>query len=579
MRMSRLFFRTLREAPAEAETANHRLLVRGGFIQPVATGIFDFLPLGVRVKHKIERIIREELEALGAQEVNLPVVQPAELWQRSGRWHEVGSEMARLKDRSDRDLCLGMTHEEVVTDLVAHIVRSYRQLPVVLYQIQTKFRDEPRARGGLIRVREFTMKDAYSFHASETDLDAYYPQVFNAYERIFARCGLEVIAVESDTGMMGGAGAHEFMALTPVGEDTLLLCNNCNYRANRQIATFRKRISPEEELLPVEEIATPDTSTIDALSTYLGVPAIRTAKAVFLAAEREHLSPLLIFAVLRGDMDLNETKLANVIGMQNLRSATPEEIRAVGAEPGYASPIGIGREGVLVVVDDVVTQSFNLVAGANRKGYHLKNTSYGRDYEADIIADIAAASDGDLCPTCSRPMSARRGVEVGNIFKLATRYSGAMGATFLDEQGNRRPLVMGCYGIGTGRLMACVIEHYHDEAGICWPANVAPYHLSLIPLDGKRTPAVSQAADDLYQHLLRDGIEVLYDDRDERPGVKFADADLIGLPLRITLGKRGLEHGLVELKVRRTGETREVRSEHALAAVREVLAVELQPPL
>jgi len=574
MRMSRLFFQTLRESPAEAEIASHRLLLRAGMVRQVTAGIFEYLPLGQRVKRKVEEIMREEMNAIGGQEVTLPIVQPAELWQRSGRWQGIGADMARLQDRNGRDLCLGMTHEEVVADLAAQIVSSYRQLPFMLYQIQTKFRDEPRPRGGLIRVREFAMKDGYSFHADTADLDAYYQQVYQAYFNIFRRCGLDVIAVQGDTGMMGGAMAHEFMALTPAGEDTLLLCNACGYQANRQVATFRKPELTAQEPLPREEVHTPGIDTIDGLAHFLNIPASQTAKAIFLVAEIENLAKVeeqFVFAVLRGDMTLNETKLSNALKARRLRPATGEEIRAVGAEPGYGSPIGVDRRRVMLVVDDLIPRSPNLVAGANRPDTHTRNVNYGRDYTADLVADIAAAADGYGCPACGAPLRAVAGVEVGNIFKLGAKYSQAMGATFLDEKGESRPLVMGCYGIGSGRLIASVVEEHHDGYGIQWPVSIASYPVALVSLATEKTPEVAAAADAIYRQLTEAGLEPLYDDRDERAGVKFNDADLIGLPLRLTVGAKGLKNGVAEFKVRRSGQVGEIPLDDLVNGVRTVL--------
>ncbi len=563
MRMSRLFFRTLRDAPAEADTANYRLLLRGGFIQQVGAGLFDLSPLGLRVKRKIEAVLREELDALGAQEVSFPLVQPADLWRRSGRWHSVGGEMVRFRDRAGRALCLGMTHEEAAADIARHTVRSYRQLPVTLYQIGPKFRDEARARGGLIRTREFTMNDAYSFHADAQSLEATYRQMYAAYERIFARLGLPVVAVESDMGMMGGSaegtsGAHEFMVLTPIGEDTLLLCTQCDYKANRQVARFRKASAPAEALKEIALVETPDTKTIDALADLLKIPPSRTAKAVFfVAALKSRETQRFVFALLRGDMALSETKLSaglnTLIGAHSLRPATEAEIRRVGAEPGYASPIGVAEE-VMLVVDDIVTTSPNLVAGANRAGYHLMNTNYGRDYSANLVADIAAASEGDACPLCGAQMATRRGVEVGNIFKLGTKYSEALGATYLDSGGASRLILMGSYGIGVERTLACIAQLYYDDAGLCWPVSVAPYRVALVSLGGTRFPDVAEVAEQLYADLAAAGLEPLFDDRDESAGVKFGDADLLGLPLRVTLGRRGLADGIAEVNVRRTGE-------------------------
>lgn len=568
MRMSHLFFRSLRESPSEADCASHQLLLRAGMIRQVGAGIFAFLPLGQRVKAKVEAIIRSEMDAIGGQEIALPMVQPAELWQRSGRWYKIGSDMARLRDAAGRDLCLGMTHEEAVSDLAAQIIESYRQLPVMVYQIQAKFRDEARPRGGLIRVREFTMKDAYSFHTDEGDLDAFYPRVYQAYFNIFRRAGLEPLAVASDPGMMGGSTAHEFMAVADIGEDTLVLCDGCGYRANRQVATIGGA-TPLTELPqppePLSEVHTPGTATIEAVAGFLGVPRWRTAKAVLVVADIDDdasgpgsTREQFVFALVRGDHDLNETKLARAVGARGLRPATVEEVRAVGAEPGFASPIGVDRRRAVVVADSLVAATPNLVGGANRPDYHFRNLNHGRDYTADHVVDLVAAADGHPCAVCAAPLRTVRGIEVGNIFKLGTQYSASMGALFTDADGERRPIVMGCYGIGSDRMMATVVEHHHDEAGIIWPVTIAPYQVALLSLGGDKDSAVLAAAERLYDDLTAVGVEVLWDDRPERAGVKFNDADLVGLPLRITIGARGLAAGSVEVKTRATGVTAEV---------------------
>lgn len=580
MRMTRLFFQTLREVPAEAEIASHQLLLRAALVHPIAAGIFDYLPLGLRVKHKVEQIMREEMDAIGGQEVTLPMVQPADLWQRTGRWQAIGDDMARFKDRAGRDYCLGMTHEEIMAEVAQAKVSSYRQLPFILYQIQTKFRDEPRPRGGLIRVREFTMKDAYTFDRDFAGLDAVYPLMYQAYFNIFRRAGLEVVAVESDTGMMGGTMAHEFMALTPVGEDTLLICDACGYSANRQIALFRKPAPPQVAPAPRQDVHTPNATTIAALADFLNIPQSETAKAIFLMAELDDGAngatyEQFVFAVVRGDMELNETKLTNALKARRLRPATAEEIRAIGAEPGFGSPLEIDRERVTVVVDDLVAVSPNLVAGANRPDYHTRNVNYGRDYEADLVVDIVAASDGYACPKCGAPLRTVRGVEVGNIFKLGTKYSVAMGATYLDENGENKPIVMGSYGIGSGRLMACVIEHHHDDNGIQWPITIAPYQVIIVGLGNEKSPEVIAAADRIYRDLQAAGVEVLYDDRDERAGVKFNDADLLGIPLRLTVGGKGLKAGALELKLRRNGEMRELPLDGLAASIQGIIADEI----
>ncbi|HLE14559.1 MAG TPA: proline--tRNA ligase [Anaerolineales bacterium] len=558
MRMSRLFSQTLREAPAEAEIPSHKLLIRAGFIQQLATGIFSYLPLARRSLTKIENILRQEMDAIGGQEVMMPVVHPAELWKETGRWYAIGSEMGRFLDKSGREMVLAMTHEEVVADLVRKEIHSYRQLPALIYHIQTKWRDDPRPRAGLIRVREFTMKDSYSLDADWQGLDQQYRAHYQAYFDIFHRCGLPVLAVKSDVGMMGGRLAHEFMYLTPVGEDTLLICEACGYAANRQIALFHKPAAPVEDPLPLEEVATPGAKTIQALADYLGIPKSKTAKAVFLVADLQdgqEVKSQLVFAIIRGDLEVNETKLLNALHAKELRPAREDEIIAAGAVPGFASPIGV--EGVIVVVDDSVATSPNLVAGANKTGFHLRNVNYERDYLASLVADIAAAEDGSPCPDCGQPMIARRGVEVGNIFKLGTRYSEAMGATFQDQDGQARPVIMGSYGIGSGRLLACIAEEHHDQNGLIWPITVAPYQIHLVALGKKEKSASGEPVSDpaaiaekLYLDLQEAGYEVLFDDRQESPGVKFKDADLIGIPIRITVSERSLQSGGIEYKRR-----------------------------
>jgi prolyl-tRNA synthetase len=560
MRMSQMFGGTLREAPAEAEIASHRLLVRAGYIRQVAAGIFSYLPLARRALTKIENIMREEMNAIGGLELTMPVVTPGDLWKETNRWYQIDAEMARLKDRNGRDMALAMTHEEVVSDLVRREIHSYRQLPRLIYHIQTKFRDDPRPRAGLIRVREFTMKDSYSLDADWEGLDRQYRAHYQAYFNIFHRCSLPAIAVKSDVGMMGGKLAHEFMYLTPVGEDTLILCDDCGYSANRQIAVFQKPAAPPEATLPVEEVATPETKTIADLAKFLGVPKAKTAKAVFMIAsvpDGETVVEKFVFAVIRGDMEVNETKLANAVKAKEMRPATDEEIYAIGAKPGYASPIGVG--GALVVADDSIAASPNLVAGANKDGYHLKNVNYERDFKADIVTDIAAAQEGDACPNCGSPVKTVRGVEVGNIFQLGTRYSDALGCTFLDQDGQNKPVIMGSYGIGSGRLLACIAEEYHDEYGLIWPITVAPYKVHLVVLPGKgQEQEIIDQADALYEVLQAAGIEVLYDDRDDSPGVKFNDADLLGMPIRLTLSPRALKAGGVEFKRRDQSEKRTI---------------------
>lgn len=545
MRLQNLFARTLREVPADADTASHQLLVRGGYVQPIAAGVYATLPLAHRSIEKLAGIIRAEMDAIGGQELSMPILQPAELWQTTGRYQAIGAELMRLQDRAGRPMVLGMTHEEVVAELAHRIVISYRQLPQLVYQIQTKERDEPRARGGLIRVREFSMKDSYSLDVDETGLDVQYRAHYQAYYNIFARAGLPVIAVNSDVGMMGGSQAHEYMYITPIGEDSLVLCDACGYAANRQIAPARKPAVDHGAPRPLEKVATPGMATIADLAQFLGLPTAQTAKAVFFVA-RIGDADRLVTVVVRGDTEVNETKLANHIKAADLRPATDDEILAHGMAPGYASPIGTDPERVLVVADTLVPEAGNLVAGANEPGYHLLNTNYGRDYAAAIVADVISASEGDPCPNCNAPVRLARGVEVGNIFKLGIRYSAALGATFLDRDMVEKPVVMGSYGIGLGRLLACVVEEYHDEHGIIWPMSVAPYDAHLISL------GENAAADALYGRLQAGGLAVLYDDRDNSPGEKFADADLLGMPIRLTVSRRTLKEDKVEVKLRRS---------------------------
>jgi prolyl-tRNA synthetase len=561
--MSALFSQTLREKPSDAEIRSHELLVRAGFISQLAAGIFTLLPLGKRSIDKIEDIMRDEINAIGGQEITMPVVHPADIWKETERWYQIGSEMGRMKDRGGRDMVLAMTHEEVVADLVRKEIRSYRQLPQLIYHIQTKWRDDPRPRAGLIRVREFTMKDSYSLDADWEGLDKQYRAHYQAYFNIFHRCGLPVEAVKSDVGMMGGKMAHEFMYLTPVGEDTLLFCDECHYAANRQIARFQKPKVDKEEALEVEKVATPEVKTIEDLANFLEIPKSKTAKAVFMVAtvtEGTEDHDEFVFAVVRGDMELNETKLANALKAKELRPATDDEIKAHNAVPGYASPMGVKE--AIILVDDLVTESPNLVAGANEEGFHLRNVNYGRDFEADIVTDLAAAEEESPCPECGHPMHTIRGVEVGNIFKLGTRYSDSMGCTFLDKDGEEKAVIMGSYGIGSGRLLASVAEEYNDPNGLIWPISIAPYPVHLVVLSG-----AEDEGEEAFQQLQDAGIETLYDDRDETPGVKFADADLIGLPIRLTVSKRSLKNGGVELKLRSEEEAEVVAMDKLIETV------------
>ena len=556
MRMSQLFGATLRAAPAGAEVEGHQFLLRAAYVRQVGTGIFSFLPIGLRVIRRIEAIVREEMVRAGAIEVLLPVVLPAELWRRSGRYDSVGPELVRLRDRRDRELVLAMTHEEVVADLAAAEIQSWRQLPRLVFQIQTKFRDDPRPRAGLIRTREFIMKDAYSLDVDDAGLSEQYGRIHDAYARIFRRCGLPAIAVEGDTGVMGGSLAHEFMYLTPIGEDTIVICDACGYTKNRQVASSAPPPLPDEVLAPLERVATPGTNTIESLVTLLGIEAFQTAKVVFVAATVGGLDePLLVLAVVRGDKTVNDTKLANALKASDLRPMTEDEIRQIGCVPGYASPVGLaakaGSASATVVVDDIVMGSRNLVAGANEAGWHLRGVNAERDYKADVDADITAVEDGDPCAVCGLPLRSERGVEVANIFKLGTRYGEALGASFLDESGVARPVVMGSYGVGVSRLLGCLAEEYHDEKGLCWPKEVSPFDVHLLSIGGEES---MNLAEEVYEELTSAGNAVLFDDRAERAGVQFADADLIGVPVRLTVSPRALAAGGIELKLRTSAE-------------------------
>jgi prolyl-tRNA synthetase len=549
MRLSQLFFTSLRDDPADAEMASHRLLVRAGYVRQLGSGIYSLLPLGFRVSRRVEQVIREEIDRIGGQEMEMPVVHPAEVWQRSGRYQKIGPEMVRFKDRADRDMVLAMTHEEVVALLTKDMIRSYRQLPQIVYHFQTKFRDEPRARGGLIRVREFVMKDSYSIDADEAGLDRAYDLHYQAYERIFQRLGLETVAVASDVGIMGGSAAHEFMVLNPYGEDTLVICENGDFAANQQIAPVAKPEAPAEDQQPIEEVETPGTATIADLARFLQIGEDRTAKAAFFTTQDGRL----ITAIVRGDYEVNETKLTNVLKVRGgLRPAHVEEIRGAGMEPGYGSPVG--AHDTTVVVDDLVARSANLVAGANRPGWHLRNVNVGRDYAPDVVADITNAREGDACPRCGGTVKLSKGIEVGNIFKLGRDFMIAMDATFLAEDGNRVHPIMGSYGIGLGRNVACIVEAHHDEKGIVWPEEVAPYAAHLVDIGAARDPEVRELAQRLHELAATAGREILWDDRDESPGVKFTDAELLGMPWILTVSPRSLKAGGVEVTERRTGE-------------------------
>ena len=549
-RMSQLFGRTLREAPAGAQLVSHTLALRAGLVRFLGAGLYSYLPLGWRVARNIETILRQEMDALGAQEMKMPVLHPAELWKATGRWTSVGPALLSLTDRAGREYALAMTHEEIVADLARQEIQSYRDLPKVVYHIQTKVRDEPRPRGGLLRVREFRMKDAYSLDADAEGLDAFYPRIMAAYERVFARCGLDPVAVEADTGMMGGADSHEFMLPHPDGEDTFIHCESCDYAANAERAEFGL---PERESEPLEEpvaVATPGCETIADVAEFIGVGTSKTLKVVFYTTDHGDL----VLAVIRGDLDVNETKLRKLLNGATLEPAFEDPVREVGAEPGYGSPVGLkvrrtpGDVGVLVVGDPSILRGSNFVAGANRDGYHLVGVNYPRDFAVTILDDIAQAEGGYRCPRCDEALIAASAIELAHCFKLGTHYAEALGATYLDPGGDAHPITMGSYGIGVGRLMAAVIERHHDDHGIIWPPALAPFPVYLLSLGTDEETQVQAEA--FSAELEAAGWPVLFDDREESAGVKFTDADLIGCPVRATVSRRSLERGGVELKAR-----------------------------
>jgi prolyl-tRNA synthetase len=572
MRVSQLFLRTLREPPADAETISHQLLVRGGFVRQLTAGVYSYLPLGQRVLLKIAQIIREEMNAAGGQEITMPVLQPLELWEvppangGSRRAEDLGQVLFRLKDRRGRDLVLGPTHEEVVTLLAKEMAGSYRNLPQRLYQIQTKFRDEARPRGGIIRLRQFLMKDLYSFDADEAGMNASYQAMIAAYKRIFARCALNVLMVEADSGAIGGKDSQEFLATSEAGEDDAIFCASCGYAANREKAEFARSALPDEPEAALEEVYTPGQKTIADLTAFLKLPTTKTLKSVCYSADGR-----LVFALVRGDLEVNEVKLYNAISRAGLNAsalhlATPEEMMSGGTVvAGYTSPIGLD-ERVLVIADTSVQMGRNFVAGANREDYHVLNANPGRDFRVDVWTDLASAYAGAACARCGGVLGVQRGAELGHAFKLGIRYTQAFDATFLGEDGQERLMLMGCYGIGLDRIMALTVEQHHDERGICWPLALAPFQVVICAL-GAGDTEVEDAAERLYTTLCKAGVEVLYDDRVESAGIKFNDADLIGIPLRLVVSKRTLSRGGVEWKLRSEEQARLVALDDALKEV------------
>ncbi len=562
MRYSKLFLPTLKESPAEAEVVSHKLMIRAGMIRKVASGLYTYLPLGLRAIRKVEQIIREEMNRAGAQELLMPMVQPAELWQESGRWKLYGPELLRLKDRHDRSFCLGPTHEEVICDTVRREVRSYRDLPLNLYQIQTKFRDEIRPRFGLMRGREFIMKDAYSFDVDEEGLDRTYRAMYEAYCRIFQRCGLEFRAVEADTGSIGGHASHEFMVLADTGEDTIASCTSCSYAANVELAPVVTEYEPDhgpEE--PMQEVATPGKRTVEEVTGFLQVALQRLVKTLVFEADGRPVA-----ALVRGDHEINEVKLKNLLGAEELMMAGEGVVKRVtGAPVGFAGPVGL-KEEVEVVADRALEGVRNFVCGANRQDAHLVGVNFGRDCPVPRFADIRVITESDPCPKCGAPVELRRGIEVGHIFKLGTKYSEPLGVTFLDENGKERPAIMGCYGIGVGRTVAAAIEQNHDDKGICFPPPIAPFDVIITVVNAK-DGELMKAAEEMAEELEASGLEVLLDDRDERAGVKFKDAELIGIPVRVTIGKKLKVSGKVEVVRRRDGAVEELEPEQVADAL------------
>lgn len=565
MRTSKLYAPTLRQTPAEAEVPSHQLMLRAGFIRKVAGGVYTYLPLAWRTLRKIEQIIREEMEAKDGQELALPIVQPAELWKETGRWEVFGEEMFRLVDRHNREFCLGPTHEEIITDLVRNEVRSYKQLPLLLYQIQNKYRDEIRPRFGLMRGREFIMKDAYSFDKDEAGLDKSYKDMYDAYTNIFNRCGLTFRPVEADGGAIGNATTHEFTVLAETGESDIVYCEKCDYAANAEKSELKPIVAPAEEELPLEKVNTPGTKTIEAVAEFLNTPIEKNIKAVIFQNEKDQV----ICAFVRGDHEVNDVKLQNITGAITLKMAEESAIRAIGGVSGFMSPIGLSKDAI-VVVDATVMEMHNAVCGANEEDCHYKNANPKRDFGDVIVADIRLIAEGDPCPHCGAPVKMTHGIEVGQVFKLGIKYSKSLGATFLDENGKEKPLIMGCYGIGVSRTMAAAIEQFHDDNGIIWPASIAPFEVVIVPINAK-DEAQMQIAEKLYADMKNAGIDVLLDDRKDRAGVKFKDADLIGYPVRITVSPKLLDANEVEIKVRRDGATSNVKVDDCAQTVKDML--------
>jgi prolyl-tRNA synthetase len=573
MRYSQYLLPTLKEVPSEAEVPSHQLMLRAGMIRKLASGIYSYLPFGLRSIRKVETIIREEMNRAGAIEVLLPFVQPAELWQESHRWEEYGNELARFKDRHNRDCCLGPTHEEVITDIARKEIRSYRQMPLNLYQIQTKFRDEIRPRFGVMRAREFIMKDAYSFDIDEKGADVSYQKMVEAYQRIFTRCGLKFKMVEAESGLIGGTFSHEFMVLAETGEETIVSCIRCSYAANIEKAEFRRQVKTgqihdRESHKPVQKVQTPEKRTVGEVTQFLHVSPQDLVKTLIFESNRG-----CVAALVRGDHEISEKKLKAVWGSENIQLASEETVEEITHAPkGFAGPIGLS---IPILADLEIQEMVNFVTGANEMDAHLLHVNRDRDFQVSQFVDIRKFTSGDRCPLCGEETRMDKGIEVGHTFKLGTKYSKAMAATFLDDQGSEKEMVMGCYGIGLGRTVAAAIEQSYDQDGIIFPMPIAPFQVLILPVNIKMA-FLKETAEQLYQTLLRNNIEVLYDDREETPGVKFKDADLIGIPLRVTLGEKNLKKGLVEIKKRRTGDVLLVKKEEVFSKVKELIDQEMK---
>lgn len=552
MLATKLYAPTLREVPSDADVVSQQLMLRAGFMRKTANGLYSFLPLGWRSIKKIEAIVREEMDRASAQEIMMPILQPAEIWKESGRWNAYGAEMMRINDRHDNEFCLGPTHEEMITTLVKNEINSYRQLPVNLYQIQSKFRDERRPRYGLMRSREFIMKDAYSFDVDEAGLDESYKSMYDAYTRIFTRCGLTFRPVEADSGAIGGSGTHEFMAIAEAGEADIVYCTKCDYAANIEIGKPGIMKQEEEALQELSVVDTPNASTIEAVAEMLNLPLHKTIKAVVFSIDGK-----VVLAIVRGDHEVNEVAVQHaVLGSVEPEMATSEELEKVGLTAGFISPVGLKQtEEFAIVVDESVMESYNVCGGANKKDAHYVNINPKRDFNVDdiIIAPIRLITDDDVCPTCGGALEHAKGIEVGQVFKLGTKYSEALQATFLDQNGRPNPMIMGCYGIGVSRTLAAAIEQYHDENGIIWPRSIAPFEAVIVPINAK-DEALMSTSQTIYSALQNAGVDVLLDDRKDRAGVKFKDADLIGYPLRITVSKNTLENNEVEIQIRKSGD-------------------------